>query len=143
MARGSGDKHRSRRWLGMRREVAPSGSGFYANPRWTRFSKRELDGPGGEPIEVGKSYAPKLEAILNDRDYFAALPTPTLPRYEVVTDDRADWPGLILRVSPLQTSVAARVSTTELAHSLTDLLNRLEEEDARRPKGANYWNRGI
>jgi hypothetical protein len=127
----------------MRIAVAPSGAGFYTRPLWMRFSKRELEGPHGERILVEARETAKLEAVLAAPERFAALPTPGLRRYEIFEDDDPSWPGVVLRVSGTETRAIARVSTVELAHRLADLLDRLEDEEARRPKSVNHWNRSI
>jgi hypothetical protein len=127
--------------VGRRIKIAGSGGGFHARPLWTRFWKRELVGPAGERIQVEAGRAPKLESILREPDGVAALPEASVRRFEVYEDDDPDWPGLILRVSGIDTSVVARVSTVALARRLADLLNRLAAEDARRPRSARYWFR--
>jgi hypothetical protein len=143
--RGVEQKSRSRRFLGRRIEWTPSTGGFYVRPVWSYipYFRADIPAPDGGVVQVSTDDAGCVRELLESPEQTADLSTPRLDRYRVFADDDADWPGLLLSVTGVGSSVVARVTNVALAKSIADALNRIEDAKARRPRTWGYWWRGF
>jgi hypothetical protein len=131
--------------LGRRVEWTQATGRFHVRPLWSYVGRLRTDllSPQGEVVQVFADNAARFRDLLDSPEAYASLPTPRLERYLVFADSDYNWPGLVVRVAAVDSHVVARVTTVSLAKSLADTLNRIEDEEARKPKSWGYWWRAF
>lgn len=107
---------------------------------WSRLAETIETPDGAGRIEVERGRAAFVRNLLTRGIELRSVAHATR-RYEAMIRHGAEWPAIVVRTTGLETVIFARVSSTELAEHLADLLNRAAAEDARRPRSARHWFR--